>query len=432
MSSALAEQRKPYESHELKRGVVSGYGDLTPFFFAAYLAHGFACAQFGVMAQPIQFFMKSGLGLDAAQISSLLALMMLPWVMKPFYAAACDFIPFMGYRRKSYLVAANLTTAFSLIGISLSQSLYVVLALLMLTAFAMSISTALLAGLMVESGRNEGKVRHYFSVQEIAYYSASIFAALAGGYLCSHLLPVSALHAGAAIASIPALLMAGASCWMLREKRVSFDVSGMKKTGTAFLKAARSRNLWLTAIITTLFCFSPAFGVPLYFFQSNSLGFSQASIGQLAAWNACGMVVGALIFRLLLKHVTRRGQLFLTVTLLISSTLSYFLLSDLRTAHFIEVFRGTANVFTLLAVYGLAADACPRRAEVSVMAILVAVRNIATDVSTFAGGQLFTHVFDSNFHPLILVSTIGPLAAAAMILLCPSLTGETVTVERAP
>lgn len=55
------------------------------FFAAAYVSQGLSCAQFGVIAQPIQFFMMKGLNLTAAQISSYLAIMMIPWVVKPFY-----------------------------------------------------------------------------------------------------------------------------------------------------------------------------------------------------------------------------------------------------------------------------------------------------------------------------------------------------------
>jgi hypothetical protein len=95
----------PTHNHEL-----TDVGTLSVFFAVAYFSHGIA-TQFGLIAQPIQYFMMKGLNLTAAQISSYLAVMMLPWVLKPLVGMVCDFVPLFGYRRKSYVIVANLLTA---------------------------------------------------------------------------------------------------------------------------------------------------------------------------------------------------------------------------------------------------------------------------------------------------------------------------------
>ena len=75
------------------------------------------------------------------------------------------------------------------------------------------------------------------------------------------------------------------------------------------------------------------------------------------------------------------------------------------------------NFSYILGIYCFAAEYCPKRIEVTVMALLVGLRNVATNSALFTGGQLFTHVFPNNFSALVLISTLAPLLALPLILL---------------
>ncbi len=401
--------------------------DLTLFFSLAYLAHGFACAQFGLIAQPLQFFMMKGQHLSAAQASSYVALLMIPWVIKPVYGLICDFLPLAGYRHKSYLFCANLVTAFAFATLALVDSLPAIVVALLISAVAMAVSTALMVALAVEAGRRDGKSRHYFGVQEIWYYSASICAAIAGGALCQNLSAPVAFHTAAAVAVIPALACSLLSLFVLKEEKTRLNLEGLRLTGKALVQAFKTRALWITGLFSFCWNFCPAFSVPLYFYESNSLHFSQQEIGQLSAFNAVGMLIAALLYKKLVKVLSVRAQLFLTCILVTLSTCGYLCLNTFATAVALELCRGIAAMMAILSVYGLAADVCPARTEVSVMALLVAVRNVATNASTFVGGQLFTHVFHNEFAPLVLFATLTPLLSA---LLVPAIAPKTKKNDR--
>ena len=154
------------------------------------------------MAQPIQYFFMKGLNLDAAQSSTLMATMMLPWVVKPIYGLVCDFIPLFGYRRKSYLAVANFicSLSFGLVCIFATLDYKLLLACLVLAAICMAISTALLVGTATERGRADNQTHYYFGIQETAYYSANIVAAVYAGYSCQTMAPLQALKYSAGIA----------------------------------------------------------------------------------------------------------------------------------------------------------------------------------------------------------------------------------------
>jgi len=388
-------------------------GNLTLFFAIGYISHGIAM-QFGLISQPVQYFLMKGLNLSAAQVSSCLAIMMMPWVLKPFMGLVCDFLPLLGYRRKSYIIAANALTAIAFLVMSLTSSLPIVLGTLMLTAIGMALSTALMAGLATEKGRIDGNTRDYFSAQAMYYYAANILAAVAGGWLCNNLVPGSALNVAAGVAAVPVFVVSLVSFKLLNEEKTTFDLPKMRETWTSFKGIFQSRALWITAAFAWCWNFTPAFGVPLYFFQSNTLHFAQSSIGQLVAWNSAGMMLGAYVYKRFVKDLPIRLQLGIIIALVSSSTLAYFFLSNVATAVVLEAFRGMASLIGLLFIYALAAENCPPRTEVSVIAAMIAVRNFAVEASTFAGGNLFTHVFHNSLAPLLVLTAVFPILSVLL------------------
>lgn len=396
-------------------GSTPGANTGLPVVFAlSYLATGIA-AQFGLVSQPLQYFMLKELNLTAAQISSYLAIMMLPWVLKPFYGIICDFVPLLGYRRKSYLALANLIAGVAFVVMACAATLPVILGALLVSAAAMAASTAITVGLAVEDGKHERRARDHFSLQTACYYGALIIASLGGGWLCQVLSPYAALHTAAIVAALPVLLVSALVLVLVKERKSKLNAEGFRQSLSALKQAGRSRALWLVALFIWCWDFSPSFGVPLYVFESKSLGFTQAFIGQLAAWNALGMLIGSFAYRWLLKDRSMKVQLSLAVAMGVVSTFAYLLLSTPVSAVFLEVGRGTANIIAILTMYSLAADVCPDRSEVSVMAALIAVRNLATEAATFAGGLLFTHAFDNRLTPLIVVAGVTSALCALLI-----------------
>jgi MFS family permease len=381
------------------------WGPLSLFFIVSYIAHGIA-SQFGLIAQPVQNYLKQVLHMNAAEVSGCMALMMLPWVLKPFYGILCDFVPLFGYRRKSYLILANLTAAAGCTVLALSTSLPLIVGGFLCTALGVAGSTAVAVGLAVEAGRGSLQSRSYFSQQTIAYYSALVVSAAVGGVLCFRMEPTAALHTAAFIAIVPCLLTSAAALLMVSETKVQRSVGKLDEVWSSLKSALRTRPIWLAVVFIWLWDFSPSFGVPLYFYETNTLGYSQEFIGILYALNSVGMVIGALAYRYALQARSVRSQLYVAVLLGIVSTGGYLLLGSATSAVVLEVFRGIANMIAVLGIYALAADACPKGAEVSVMATLIAVRSLAIEAATYAGGLLFTHAFSNQLEPLVIVATV--------------------------
>src|SRR3954463_520688 len=83
------------------------------FFAIVYAVEGIGQVKSGVLWQPLVYFLKQTQGWDTVTISVSLAVLDLPWVIKPLWGAISDFVPLFGYRRRPYLVIANVAGVFA-------------------------------------------------------------------------------------------------------------------------------------------------------------------------------------------------------------------------------------------------------------------------------------------------------------------------------
>jgi len=90
-----------------RAGDRQAFDRLLLFFALVYVVEGMGQIG-GLIAQPLNYYLKEVHGWTPFQITAYITLFNLPWIIKPFYGLVSDFIPLFGYRRKSYLILANL------------------------------------------------------------------------------------------------------------------------------------------------------------------------------------------------------------------------------------------------------------------------------------------------------------------------------------
>ena len=71
------------------------------FFAVVFIVEGIGQAKVGIVWQPLTYFLKTQYGWTALQIAASLAVLDVPWVIKPLYGLISDFLPLFGYRRRS-------------------------------------------------------------------------------------------------------------------------------------------------------------------------------------------------------------------------------------------------------------------------------------------------------------------------------------------
>jgi MFS family permease len=387
------------------------------FFGLVYVVEGTGQTG-GLIAQPLNYYLKQSFGWTPVQVTAYLTILNLPWVIKPVYGLVSDFLPLFGYRRKVYLVLANAAAAVAYGWVTQITAPSELIFVLLLTAYAMAVSSTLCGAILVENGQRFGKSDAFVNQQWLWFNIAALASGFIGGQLVERLSPGAALHTAAAIIAVAPLAVVVAGWFLISEPKSRIDLPEMKKTFASLLAAFTLRDLWLVGLFLFLYYLSPGLGTPLYFYMTDDLQFSQEYIGILGSISSAGWIAGALLYRRLLKGISARTLLNLSILFGTLTTAGFLLLSDQATAAVVNFCSGIAGMIAFVATLTLAADYCPQRAEGFAFAALMSITNFSAALSDNLGSFLYEHVFHRRLDPLILVSAaITALAFAFVPLL---------------
>ncbi len=219
---------RPSESRQISR--------LMLFFALVYIVEGLGQTG-GLIAQPLNYFLKQVYGWTPVQVTAYLTVLNLPWIIKPVYGIVSDFVPLFGYRRKAYLILANAAATgayFSVARITAPGSLVFVL---LLTAYAMAISSTLCGAVLVENGQRLQASDAFVSQQWLWFNIAAMASAFIGGELVERLTPAGALHIAAAIVAFAPLAAIFGALFLIDEASSRLDLAEMKQTFRGLLAA---------------------------------------------------------------------------------------------------------------------------------------------------------------------------------------------------
>jgi MFS family permease len=388
-------------------------------FGLAYFAQSMAQLG-GLIGQPLNYYLKVELGLSTADVSEYLAIASMPWVIKPLYGLISDYVPLLGYRRKTWLMALNLVGASGFLWLAGLTESGTLITALTLTAFGTAASDVIIDALMVEKGAETGLTARFQGTQWFWFKIAAVITALVGGFLAANFKPATALHLAATITMLAPIAVLTASYFLVHEKRSRIDLEQMKETTQSMWEAIRSPRLQLAAVFLMLWCFSPGFGAPLYFHMVDTLHFDQQFIGQLSAFTAVGGVIGAWLFGHVVAKRSVAVQANVAIAAAIMAVLAYLLLAQPSAyaqtiAAPLNVSVGMLNQIGSLMIFSVAARACPPRAEGFTFAVMMSIYNGTDQLSAVIGSRLYDNVFHHDFAPLLWVAA-GSLAACFLLV----------------
>ena len=353
-------------------------------------------------------------GLTAGQLATFSWIITIPWFIKPVYGLLSDFVPIAGTRRRSYfLIMAALATV-SAIAVSLMTgapywALAVMITLLWL---GVGFTDVLTDALMVENGKPLGLTGTFQSVQWAALSASSILVGVAGGYLAEHR-AFGAAFALVACFPLISLLMA----WLVvQEPPARPNLEGLGETWAALRQATGRRDLWLVAGFIFFWAFSPSFGPAFFYYQTDTLHFSQTLIGALASIGAAASIAGAWAYARLARRFSLKRLIVWSIGAGTVGSLAYIAYGGVVSAIVITVIFGAVGMTTQLAFLDLAAKACPARAEATFFALLMSIYNLGTRSSEWTGANLYDWL---GYTPLVLISTAFTAAAWLLVPLVP-------------
>src|SRR5689334_15225286 len=86
---------------------------VSALFAAIYFVQSVGDPASGLIAQPVRSLLNAE-GDSPAQIAGVMAVLALPWALKPLLALLSDFVPLFGSRRRAYLLVSTAVAALGL------------------------------------------------------------------------------------------------------------------------------------------------------------------------------------------------------------------------------------------------------------------------------------------------------------------------------
>ena len=373
--SGLADRLLPFKTADARR--------LAILFAVVYFSQG----MYYVGDQVRTLMLKETLGLSPSQVATFGTIILIPWVIKPVYGLVSDAFPIFGRRRKSYFVLSCSLATLAAVALWLQGApTYWSLALLLLVVgVGIAFTDVLTDAMMVENGKPLGLTGAFQSVQWTAISVATLLVGLVGGYLAQRRL----LHTSFLLIAVFPLVALVMGATFIHEPPAKPAREAIREAWDGIRHAVRDRTMWVVAGLIFFWTFSPSIGIPLFYYQTDTLKFSQQFIGILGSLIAGAGIVGAAAYGPLSRGFSLHRLIVFSIAVSTVGTLAYLFYDGAASAIAIDTMFGGVGMITQLAFLDLAARACPKHAEGTFFALMASVFNLGTQGSQIFGGYLY-------------------------------------------
>ncbi len=402
----------------------------------------------GLARLAVSFFLKDELLLSPAQVSALMGIVALPWIIKPVFGFISDGLPIFGYRRRPYLVLSGILGAVSWVSLAtIVHTSWAATAVIALGSLSVAVSDVIADSLVVERARVESQA-DAGSLQSLCW-GASAVGGLLTAYFSGMLLKHFSNHTIFLItASFP--LIVSAVAWLIAESPISKDTNQSDHNNSLSVKhqlkqlrqAISQKVIWLPTLFVFIWLSTPTAESAFFFFTTNELHFQPEFLGRVRLVTSAASLIGIWIFQRFLKSVSFRvifgwstvisAVLGMTMLLLVTHTNRALGIDD----HWFSL--GDSLILTVMGqisympVLVLAARLCPPGVEATLFALLMSISNLAAMVS-YEFGAMIMHwlgITENNFELLwllVIITNLSTLLPLPFLGWLPASNSETET-----
>lgn len=384
---------------------------------SAVLAAGWLATNLGLhlASLPLRFVLKDEVLLSAAALSGFFAIGHFSNYVKPLAGVMTDSIPLCGTRRRHYLLFSLLVTGILWVVLALVPRTYGwMLPVYSLMYIGVVFTSTTLGGVMVEVG-NHFRAAGRLTAQRIGMFEVAKLTGIPlGGWLATFpfILPAcagAALH----LALVPFLMR-----FLPKEPPARLDGSPWAEFARQGRVLVRNRTLLGAAGMIFLLAASPGMNTPLFFYQTNVLGFSKEFVGFLGLIGAaCGIAAATLYFRVC-RRFSLRTLVAASIVIHTLGGLCYLGYRSPETAMLITGINGMTAALAMLPVYDIAARATPRGSEAIGYAVMMSMWNLTNAISDVTGAALFDWM-NRRLAPLVWVDAVTTLLVIFAVPLMP-------------
>jgi Na+/melibiose symporter-like transporter len=400
---------------------------LAALFAMLYFVQGISEPTEGLIAQPTRSLLRNW-GYSTEAVATFMAVLALPWALKPVYGLLTDFVPLFGTRRRSWLLITTLVTSVSLVALYALGIPYGIAWLLLVWLFVPTLGVAfsdvVVDALMVEEGQPRGLTGRLQSVQWAAMWTATIFAGVLGGWLSQR----NQQHVGFLIAGSVTAASFFIAIAVVREpmKHVAGDRSGFERASSrnpmyAVWRSIRHPGILAIGVFLLLWNFNPFSTSVLNEHMVRRMGFSEQFYGNTISIQAIGSIAASVAYATYCRRLTFGQLMHLSIAAGVLATLAYWALGGTTSAVMISFVVGFAYMTGTLIQLDIAARICDVETAGTTFALLMSLTNLSVSLSMIAGGWAYDRLamwqgYPFAFHALV---GIGALCTSACWLLVP-------------
>jgi folate/biopterin transporter len=410
----------------------------TPELIAILLVY-FVQGILGLARLAISFFLKDELSLSPAEVSALLGIVAIPWMVKPLFGFVSDGLPIFGYRRRPYLVLSGLLGTLTWLSLAtIVDSTWAATLAIALSSLSVAVSDVIVDSIVVERARQES-FGAAGSLQSLSW-GASALGGLVTAYFSGWLLEHFSTRAVFGITALFPLIVS-AVAWLIVEVPVTEppDWRIVRQQLAQLRRAITQRNIWMPTAFLFLWQVTPTSEASFFFFSTNELGFQPEFLGRIRLVTSFASLVGIWLFQRFLKTVPFRvifgwsmflsAALGMSMLILVTHTNRSWGIDDRWFSLGDSLILTAMGQIAFMPVLVLAARVCPPGIEATLFALLMSIVNLAGVLSDELSA-LLTHwlgISDTDFEALwllVVITNLSTLLPLPFLGLLPAMNGH--------
>lgn len=374
----------------------------------------------------VSFFLKDELLLSPVQMSAIIGISTIPWMIKPLYGFISDILPLFGYHRKTYIFLSGIigSPAWLSLG-TIVHSGSTATMMILLSSFSVALSDVIVDSIVVERARSESAEK-LGSLQSLCS-AISAIGSLCTAYFSGLLLEYFTTRTVFLITALFPIITSFVA-WLITEKPLHKDdqksnYDDIKYQLVQIRQAITKKAVLLPTVFIFVWHATPNAESAFFYFTTNELQFQPEFLGRVRLVTSFASLVGVWAFQRYFKTISFKiiftwgilisTALGMTTLLLVTHTNRLLGIND----HWFSL--GDNLVITVIGqivfmpVLVLATKLCPPGIEATFFALIMSIFNLGGTVSYWLGSMMmkWLGITENQFDLLWLLIIITNLSS---------------------
>ena len=369
----------------------------------------------------VSFFLKDELLLSPAQMSAIIGISTIPWMIKPLYGFIADILPLFGYHRKTYIFLSGIIGSEAWVGLgTIVHSSSIATMMILLCSLSVALSDVIVDSIVVERARSESAEK-LGSLQSLCWGIAAI-GGLCTAYLSGLLLEYFTTRTVFLITALFPIITSFVA-WLITEKPINKDEKksyDIKYQLVQIRQAITQKAIWLPTVFIFVWHATPNAESAFFYFTTNELQFQPEFLGRVRLVTSFASLIGIWAFQRYFKTIPFRTMftwgifistaLGMTTLLLVTHTNRLLGIDDHWFSLGDNLIITVIGQIVFMPVLVLATKLCPPGIEATFFALIMSVFNLGGTVSYWLGSIMMKwlgiteHQFDSLWLLIIITN----------------------------